>query len=129
MGAKNRFIVILGIIILSFTGFLAGTVIWGAFASNSNKREVVATVSEKEVKNYGQHGKYLIFTKRDEDVDVYEVEDNLFQGRWNSSDLYGKLEEGKTYKFTVIGIRNNFFSMYPNILNAEEVNAEVIENE
>lgn len=116
---RKKYLIIL-IPVIAVLTFITGLVIWQGVASNSNKREIIATVTEKEIKNYNDKGKYLIFTK-DDDVEVYEITDSLFQGRWDSSDLYGKIEEGKTYKFTVVGIRNNFFSMYPNILEAEEV--------
>lgn len=50
---------------------------------------------------------------------VFTVGDNLFFGRFNSADTYGSLHEGSTYDLDVIGWRNGFFSMFPNILTVE----------
>lgn len=111
------------ILVLAFLVFIVGSVITLNILSNTNKRIVTATVTEKAVK--GEDGKYMVFTKDEGEVNVYEVTDNIFQGRWNASDTYGEIEEGKTYKFTVVGIRSHFWSMYPNILIAEEVNAQI----
>lgn len=114
----KKIIIILGIIVVCIPISL---VFVFAVLNNSNKREIIATITEKTVKNNGDVGKYLVFTKDNEKVEVYAIQDELFQGRWNSSDTYGKIEAGKKYKFTVVGIRNRFFSLYPNILEAEEI--------
>lgn len=50
------------------------------------------------------------------DCGTFTVEDNLFLGKFNSADTYGAIEDGQTYDFDVIGWRNGFFSMFPNIL-------------
>ena len=85
------------------------------------------TISEKTVKNYnvkysnGSNGidsKYLVFTT---DGEVYEITDTILRWRFNSSNLYGKLQVGKTYKITVNGFRIPLFSEYRNILKATEV--------
>lgn len=47
---------------------------------------------------------------------TFEVQDNLFLGKFNSADTYGALVEGETYDFDVIGWRNGFLSLFPNIL-------------
>lgn len=108
------------ILVCIIAAFAIAVPIVFAVLQNSNKRQVIATVTEKTVKNEGNSGKYLIFTK-DKDVEVYTIRDDIFQGRWDSSDLYGSIEEGKKYTFTVVGVRNHFFSLYPNILEAREV--------
>lgn len=116
----SRLPTILGVLFLASIAFLF---IILTVLSNVDKRTVTATVTEKAVK--GSHGKYMVFTKDNNEVNVYEITDNIFQGRWNASDAYAEIKEGKTYKFTVVGIRNHFWSMYPNILIAEEVNAQI----
>ena len=87
-----------------------------------NTYEVIGTVTDKGIKNYDDSSKYLIYTKDDKgNVAVYEITDNLFQGQFNSSDIYGGIEIGKTYKFTVAGQREELFSYYPNIYGYEEI--------
>lgn len=76
------------------------------------------TITDKGIKD----SKYMVFTK-DEDENVYpfEVADNLFYFRWDSSDMYGKIEIGNTYKIKTIGWRVPLFSWYENIVSAEKI--------
>ena len=62
--------------------------------------------------------KYLIFT----DKEVFEESDEMFRGKFNSSDIYNELEPGKTYQVKVIGFRIPFLSMYRNIIEVEPIN-------
>ena len=94
-------------------------------AGNSNEQTYVATVTDKEVKNYNNSSKYLIFTKtNDGETRVFSVEDSLLRGRWNSSDVFGEIEVGKTYKFTTVGYRIEFLSEYENIIDAQEISSD-----
>lgn len=111
---RKLFIGIIIAIIIGISGLFVGTTI----AMNTNKRIVTATVTDKAIKHTSNRSKYLIFT---EDDGVFEITDTLFYGRWNSSDVYGDIHEGGTYNFTVVGIRNHFLSMYPNILDIQQV--------
>ncbi|OZD48618.1 hypothetical protein CH252_19005 [Rhodococcus sp. 06-1477-1B] len=52
---------------------------------------------------------------------VFKVEDELSQGDWNSADRYAQIEVGKTYDFETYGYRNGFFSSFPNVAKATEV--------
>ena len=47
--------------------------------------------------------------------EVYKVSDLLFNGKFNSSDIYAQLKIGKKYEITTTGYRFNAFSMYKNI--------------
>ena len=58
---------------------------------------------------------YLIYTK---DA-TYEITDSWLYGRFDSSDLYGRIEVGKTYKVKVGGTRVPFLSVYPCIHEVE----------
>lgn len=49
---------------------------------------------------------------------VFQVADDMIQGKWNSADTYAKISVGKTYSFKTVGWRNGFFSAFPNILEA-----------
>lgn len=86
-----------------------------------NRREVISTVTGKEVKNKSDNSKYLIYTKDENgEIAVFEITDTLFAWQFNSSDIYAGIEVGKTYKFNIGGSRNKFFSWYPNIYTYEE---------
>lgn len=117
-----RFIIFAGcmlfvIIAILISGYRAISVGLG------RKTEVVATVTDKGIKNdSNESGKYLVFIESDDpDLKVLQVTDNLFAMRFNSSDVYGGIKIGKTYKFTTRGSRNRLFSWYPNIYEYEEV--------
>lgn len=55
------------------------------------------------------------------DCGTFSVSDDMLRGKFNSSDTYGKLQDGHTYEMDTIGWRNGFFSLFPNILEAREV--------
>ena len=74
---------------------------------------VTFTVSEKERIMSRNSSKYLVFTESE----VFENSDSLMRWKWGSSDLYGELKEGATYKADVYGWRIPFLSMYRNIVS------------
>ena len=82
----------------------------------TNQRDVVVTVTDKDIKNDSRSSKYLVFVE-DENGNpaTYEITDSLFLGRFDSSDVYAAIEPGEKYQFTVRGSRNEFLSWYPNI--------------
>jgi len=82
-----------------------------------NSQEIVTiTVENKDIKAGNKSSKYLIWTKENE---VFENVDSFLFGKFNSSDLYGQIEVGKTYKVLVAGFRIPFWSMYRNIIRFE----------
>ena len=89
---------------------------------NSNEREVVGTVTEKTVKRSDKQDKYLIFVKieGEEEIQVFEITDNLVEGKLNTSTIYGNIKVGETYTFTIKGSRNEMLSWYPNISKVEK---------
>ena len=89
---------------------------------NSNKREVIGTVTEKTVKRIDQQDKYLIFVKieGEDEIQVFEITDNWIEGKLNSSTIYGNIKIGETYTFTIKGNRNEMLSWYPNISKVEK---------
>lgn len=89
---------------------------------NSNKREVVGTVTEKTVKRSDRQDKYLIFVKikGEDEIQVFEITDNWVEGKLNSSTIYGNIKVGETYTFTIKGSRNEMLSWYPNISKVEK---------
>jgi hypothetical protein len=74
------------------------------------------TVTDKERAPSNKGGFYMVFstqeTLRNEDVRRYL--------KFNSSDIQGKLENGKTYKVKVYGWRVPLFSKYRNLVKVYE---------
>lgn len=91
-------------------------------SSYYSEKTYTATVTDKDIKNYSDSSKFLIFTKTENDeTRVFSMKDTLVKGRWNTADEYAEIEVGKTYTFTVIGWRISFFSTYENIIEFKEV--------
>ena len=84
-------------------------------------RHVEATVTDKGIKRISKSDVYLVYTKTDEGVEVFQITDSILAGRFNSADVYASIEVGKTYDFGVRGERNELLSWYPNIYEWEEV--------
>ena len=107
------YIVIILIIILCSIGSCS--------MKESNERTVNVTVTDKGIKNYDNKSKYLIYCKNEnEDIQVYEITDSLFQGKFNSSDIYASIEIGKEYTFIIRDTRIGLTSTYPNIVEVTE---------
>ena len=113
-GREFAWIVVLTVVLLAF---LVGGAVGIAALPMLRQEDVTITVNEKERVAYGEDSKYLIWT----DDEVFENTDALLMGKFNSSDLYGKLVKGKTYNCQAIGWRIPFLSMYRNLVNCEEV--------
>lgn len=87
-----------------------------------NDHEAVLTVAEKERVTEGASSKYLLFCKDgDGNVRVLQDSDSLFRWKWDSSDIYADIEIGATYRFELVGIRFQPFSMYENVLSYERM--------
>lgn len=87
------------------------------YITTFNDHCVVATVVDKTVKIEKDSSYYLIFT----DCGVFKNADEVLRWKFNSSDFYAKIRVGTTYKFTLVGYRIPFFSLYENIIKAERV--------
>jgi hypothetical protein len=74
--------------------------------------EKIITVKDKEriVKNEDSY--YLVFAEEG----TFKNEDSFLFLKFNSSDVQGSLEEGKTYKIKVAGWRIPIMSSYENII-------------
>jgi len=79
--------------------------------------EVTFTVTKAERVGYGDSSKYLVYTN----IETFENTDEMWAGKFNSSDMYGKIVSGQTYNATVTGFRVPFLSMYRNIVKLEVV--------
>lgn len=98
------------------------TVFCRPFNKVMNRREIVVTVTDKEVKNKNNDSKYLVYTKdKNGKIFVLEITDSLFALQFDSSDIYAGIEVGCTYKFSIGGSRNKFLSWYPNIYKYNKI--------
>ncbi|MEI2420654.1 hypothetical protein V6O07_10305, partial [Arthrospira platensis SPKY2] len=79
-------------------------------------RQVLIQDKERVISKSGDQttSKYLIFTDRE----VFENTDTVWGLKWNSSDVYGKIQRGQICDFEVTGFRIPFMSVYRNILSA-----------
>lgn len=111
----NIIITVIIIVVLA-----AGVAAWNV-AYKSTERAVTATVEGKErVCSRDSDGRskceYLVFT----DEGTFKVVDSFLYGRFDSSDVYGRLDEDTRYRFDVAGFRLPFLSQYPNIVSTPE---------
>jgi len=91
-----------------------------------NERTFTVRVTDKLRVSYGHlwnTHKYLIFTMDDatDTVQVFENTDSAPRLKFNSSDFFARIQVGKTYTFTTIGLRLPFLSLYRNIIDMELV--------
>lgn len=106
-GFVGEVIVIVGAIVL---------MILFAFYPLFTQADVSITVKDKERITQGENSRYLVWS---EEGEVYENTDYWLLGKFNSSDLYGELEEGKTYECHVAGLRIPIFSKYRNLIKCK----------
>lgn len=99
---------ILGVLLVLSLIILTGCVVDGEEGFNS---EIECVVNDKWVKRSGDNDKYLVSCGEE----VYQITDNLFYGKFNSSDIYSELQIGKRYKLQVSGFRFGLTSSYKNI--------------
>lgn len=124
-------VMIIGIFIL-IIAILAGDFV----ISKATRQTITATVTDKDIKkdhnsSSSEDGKkdskdvYMVYTKDlDGNVHVFKDEDTWYYFKFNSSDVYGEIEVGKTYEFDVYGLRIPFLSKYQNIISVKEVNKD-----
>lgn len=106
--------IFLGILVLGFIGFA----IYCSTVEYQNEETIEIVVKDKYIKRSGNTDLYLVVS---EDNETYKIEDLLFKGKFNSTDLYNQLEIGKKYRITTTGIRLQYFSMYKNINKIEAI--------
>ncbi len=106
---SNTLAAILGAILI---GFILS---FKMIVAYSTDEYVVFTLEDKERIVKQSSSKYIIFT----DKGTFQNTDTIFYWKWNSSDLYGNMKRGKTYKAHVYGFRFGLFSWYKNIISIE----------
>ena len=99
-----------------------GAGILGIIAGLEKTRSVTITVTDKAPSTDSKP--YRIFTEQGE---TFSIKDTFWHWRFNSSDLYGKLRVGKTYKCDAFWVRIPWpgGSTYRNLLNCDEVASDL----
>lgn len=100
-------------IFIAFIVFMA-SVIGRTVSKAFFTRHIVIEVTDKGVKD----NKYMVYGRTVTDDHLpksYEISDSVLANRYDSSDLYGAIEVGKTYEMIVGGNRVPFISWYPDI--------------
>lgn len=106
----------------SLLGVMAVLMIGGAMlvfniVNAFNRYEMAdCTVADKESVINNDSNEYRVYT---DECGVLSVKDSLFATRWDSADVYNRIETGETYDFYVQGGRYPFLSMFPNVLEME----------
>ncbi|MCP3686087.1 MAG: hypothetical protein GY861_25860 [bacterium] len=90
----------------------------GAISSHMSKDSVEVTITGKERINTQDTSYYLVFT----DKGAFKNDDDLWQLKFDSSELQAKLIEGDTYTCTKNFWRVPFLSMYENLLMCQPTN-------
>ena len=101
---------IVGILIAVF-------VIIGIVGYTNSTDYIVVKVTDKQSVVSNNHNKYLIFT----DKEVFENDDSILFGKFNSSDFFNEIKMGETYGFKVVGWRIPFLSAYRNIIEIRKI--------
>lgn len=119
---KNRLkiLTILIIVIIAMIFILSGCISSNISENTSTETtnetsEEIIVVTDKWIKRTNDKDLYMIGTENE----VFKIEDNILIGKFNSSDIYNKIEIGKQYKIQTTGMRSNFMSWYRNINEIE----------
>lgn len=106
-----------GTIIVMFVGVIGCNA--AISLGTADSLEVTVTKTERITTGSGETlgSKYLVFTE----TETFENTDSVWYGKWDSSDLHGRLKPGGRYSVKVYGWRLPFFSSYRNIVSATEV--------
>ena len=102
---------ILGLFVVALIG--GGVIYYIAYSTTYSEDSIV--ISEKWVDVSGSSGKYLLSSQTGE---VFTIKDSLLNGRWDSSNMYARLQPGMTCHIRACGWRFPFLSDYRNILEA-----------
>ena len=109
-GSAEIIVLLIGIIIIVIIAVISINFTYG------NEQNIEITVKDKYIKRYDDSDMYMVV---DTSGNAYKITDMMFLGKFDSTDIYNKLEIGNTYKIKTTGYRNKFFSSYPNINKIE----------
>ena len=117
---ESKGLLVLRWVIFTVAVFILSAMIFRTFSKAFYTRHIVIEVTDKAVKN----DKYMVYGKTVDPEHLpksYEVTNSALANRYDSADLYGQIEVGKTYEFIVGGNRVGFMSWFPNIYSVMEV--------
>lgn len=83
-----------------------------------NRDSYEGTITDKYNKRDGKSDSFYIVL---DDKRVIENRDALFIGKFDSADIQARIKIGTKVKIKTMGFRNNFFNMYPNLIEIERV--------
>ena len=110
------------VVLLIMIGLLVLMIVVKPLVFSFNDENYTITVTDKERVADSNNSKYLIFGEDDDGkLYVFENTDAWLRGKFDSSDVYGKIKIGSTYEFTVVGYRVPIFSWYKNIIDYKEI--------
>lgn len=89
------------------------------FSKVGNRQEFTGTIT----KTYVDEGTtfFVIQKEGESQSSAYANMDNWLAGKFNSGDFLVRLEVGKTYKFTSVGWRIPWLSLFPNLIRFENI--------
>lgn len=120
MRASNRVHYSMRVAVVCLIAFGLLISLAGCFPLNEQTFSGTVTDVTETVKKNSEGGTTNLKLVEVDNRDWYKVEDELFLGHFRSRDLWGSLEESKTYSFKAYGYRIGAFSEYPNIVEATE---------
>jgi hypothetical protein len=89
-----------------------GLVASAALTSFAEDKVVTCTVISKD-RGGGDDGAYRVYT---EECGVLANGDNPFWNKYNSADIWSQIPDEGPVTIHIVGIRNGFFSWFPNII-------------
>lgn len=88
----------------------------------ASKQDIICTVTEKDRTSKVVDGNSSVDTRIfTSDCGVLSLNDSIIGLSFDTADKYNSIKTGETYKFTTIGWRVPFFSMFPNIVEVQAV--------
>ena len=103
------------IIVALMTSLVLATIAPSMAFHRATVATISFTVKAKDIK--GQTGEMLVFTKGE----VLKCDDSWACGQFASTDTFGEIEEGKTYKAVVCGWRLHVPTRYRTIVAIKEI--------
>lgn len=78
--------------------------------------KVIRLIDQPQYSKHGTSQRYIVVT----DKETFIVESAILQGKFDNSNIFYNLKEGRTYTFKVAGIGKGFLTDYRNILKSLE---------
>jgi len=103
-----------GCAVLILGAILVWAIVYSIWVPQTN-RTVTATVTKTWTQCTHDECTHLIGTT----AGVFEDSDSALYWKWNSSDYFNQMDVGMTCTFHVVGWRNTFASVYPNIVQLD----------